>query len=305
MAKKEIHEEHENHERWLVSYADMITLLAALFIVLFAMSSIDLAKFQKFAKSLSSDLGGSSSAGALDNGGGQNAVKGSSGNLDGTAGATTAVSAKELQAAKDAVAAENAQATSADQARMSSTGTALKQALQDAGLSDQVSIRQESRGLVITVLTDGVLFDSGSSSIPPAGVELLSLLAPKLTALPNQIGIEGHTDDQPTGGGTSNWELSTNRATSVLRVLVEQFGLPADRVYAAGFADQRPIAPNDTAAHRALNRRVEIVVLAQSTGSTASATDTAGTTDATQISSGIDLPTNPIGTPVDATSAAG
>ena len=259
--RREIEEEHENHERWLVSYADMITLLAALFIVLFAMSRIDLAKFEAFAGELSKGLGGNSTAGAFTNSG-TAAVGQGSGVLDGAPGSSTGLSQSQLAAAQQVLSAEAAQGSTADRARMSATRSTLEQALEDAGLEGAVRFRQEARGLVISVATDGVLFESGSASIPPPGVHLLSVLAPRLATLPNALGVEGHTDDRPVTGGGSNWELSTARATAVLRVLVERFGVPAEHVYAAGYADQRPLVANDTDAHRALNRRVEIVVLA-------------------------------------------
>ncbi|MEX2254419.1 MAG: flagellar motor protein MotB [Acidimicrobiia bacterium] len=248
-------EEHENHERWLVSYADMITLLAALFIVLFAMSRLDLAKFQSFAKALSGEFGESKS-GILEDGGPSVAAKGE-GTLDGMV-----LSRAQLNQASAVLADQAAQAAAEERSELARTQRQVEERLRSAGLGDAVSFRMERRGLVVSIVTDDVLFRSGAATLESAGRAVLDRLAPSLAALPNQLAIEGHTDDEPVRGGSiTNWELSTGRATAVLRYLVGERAVPSPRVYAAGYADQRPLVPNDTVAHRAENRRVEIVVL--------------------------------------------
>jgi chemotaxis protein MotB len=258
--KHEEEEEHENHERWLVSYADMITLLAALFIVLFAMSSIDLAKFQKFAHSLNKALGGGSeqTAAVLDPGG-KSPMAGGNGFFDG-------LSAGQRQAATQALQdQQNAQKAAAEQRKtLLETQTQIQQKLEAAGLGNSVKFRLDPRGLVINIVTDGVLFDSGSAALRPEGQRVLDQLAPALAALPEPLSVEGHTDDRPiaTAAFPSNWELSTARATTVLRYLTDVKGLNPARMTAAGYADQRPLVPDTDDANRALNRRVEIVVIA-------------------------------------------
>jgi chemotaxis protein MotB len=127
-----------------------------------------------------------------------------------------------------------------------------------------VQYRLTPRGLVLNIVTDQVLFDLGRADLKPEGRLVLDGVANALKGIPNQIAIEGHTDDRPLNGGLpypTNWELSTGRATSVLRYFVEAHGIAAGRVSAAGYADQQPLVPNDNGFNQARNRRVEIVVL--------------------------------------------
>jgi chemotaxis protein MotB len=122
-----------------------------------------------------------------------------------------------------------------------------------------------------------VLFDTGQAELKPIGDEVLDAIGPTLAALPNNISVEGHTDNVPITGGpfASNWELSAVRATTVLRYLVGTDGLSATRMSATGYADTKPVVPNDTPAHQAQNRRVEVVVLS-SLLNDAAATATSG-----------------------------
>ncbi len=272
--KHEEEEEHENHERWLVSYADMITLLAALFIVLFAMSSIDLAKFQKFAHSLNKALGGGGTeASAVLPAGGSTPIQGGNGFFDGMSASQRDAAAQALQSQQDAQ-----KAAAELRKTLLETQSEIEQRLQAAGLGNSVKFRLDPRGLVINIVTDGVLFDSGSAALRPEGQRVLDQLAPALATLPEPLSVEGHTDDRPiaTPAFPSNWELSTARATTVLRYLVDVKGLNPARLSAAGYADQRPLVPNTDDASRAVNRRVEIVVVAPNVS--AATTDTPVTT---------------------------
>jgi len=133
------------------------------------------------------------------------------------------------------------------------------------GLAEAVGFRFENRGLVVTIITDQVLFDESRADLQPVGVEILELVAEVLRASPNNISIEGHTDSRPISSGRfpSNWELSTARATSVLRHLTENTGFDPTRLSAAGYADTRPLAANDTTEGAARNRRVEVVVTSE------------------------------------------
>jgi chemotaxis protein MotB len=246
--KHEEHEEHENHERWLITYADMITLLMVLFIVLFSMSQVDLAKFAKLKASFASAFGGSSSSGPMD---------GSNGVLD--AGSSPIPMA---QAAQRALAAQQAQqaAQQAEQASLQQTKGALAAQLDKAGLPGAVSLTVEHRGLVVSIASDKVLFEPGEAALTSQGATIVDQLVGPLAGLPNALHIEGHTDDVPISGAfASNWELSTARATTVLREL-QAHGIKPARLSATGYADQRPLASNATPAGRARNRRVEILV---------------------------------------------
>jgi chemotaxis protein MotB len=115
---------------------------------------------------------------------------------------------------------------------------------------------------VVTIVTDRVLFEPGSDILTGEGLAVIDVISNALAPLPNQLSIDGHTDSVPiaTSRFPSNWELSTARATSVLRALVERHSIDPLRLSAAGYADQRPLADNATAAGRSTNRRVEIVV---------------------------------------------
>ncbi len=242
-------EEHENHERWLVTYADMLTVLMALFIVLFALSIVDKQKFQQFAEGLNGDLG--SGAGVLSGGPGLQ-----------QSGDSVAV---DLQAAITALNDEQQreQAAAQEKSDLEEAREKIRQALVLKHMEKSVQFRIDERGLVVTVVTDDVLFDLGSAALRPKGSAVLDAIAPALEALPNQVTVEGHTDDLPIRGRyASNWELSTERATSVLRYLLDSHAVPAQRLSAAGYADQRPLTPNISAAARSANRRVEVIVRA-------------------------------------------
>ncbi|MDP9431327.1 MAG: flagellar motor protein MotB [Actinomycetota bacterium] len=256
--KKHEEEEHVNHERWLVSYADMMTLLMVLFIVLFAISQVDKKKFAQFQSGLPKSSGNQ-----------ELPIAGSSGAIDGSD------SAKPIKMFPDEQSLIEMQkimaAAQAQQAAAQQEDASLRKAQRDIagelarkGLQQQVSFRLEGRGLIVTIVTDAVLFQSGAAELAPRGRQVLDAVALSIRRVPNHVAVEGHTDSQPVRSGRfgSNWELSTARSTSVLRYLVEQRGAPATRMAAAGYADQRPIASNATAAGRAKNRRVEVVLLA-------------------------------------------
>jgi chemotaxis protein MotB len=251
--KHEEHEEHVNHERWLITYADMITLLMVLFIVLFSMSQVDLAKYEKLKTSLSGAFGSSplkGGAGVLSSGTSPIPMEG------------IAVQAQKALANQQAAQA----AAAAEQAALEETKAQLGSALEKVGLGGGVGLRVERRGLVVTIASDKVLFEPGRAALKPEGRQIIHQLAPSLAALPNPLRIEGHTDDVPISGTfASNWELSTARATTVLREIESAHAVAPSRLSATGFADQHPVATNSTPDGRARNRRVEIVVEAQAT----------------------------------------
>jgi chemotaxis protein MotB len=240
-------EEHENSERWLVTYADMLTVLMALFIVMFALSVVDKAKFEQFKEGLNGDLGNGTSL------------------LSGGPGLQQAGDTPiDLQAAITALEEKSSrsQAAAQERADLEQARQKILQALVARGMQDEVRFQLDERGLVVTVVTDDVLFTLGSATLRPRGTAVLDAIAPALQALPNQVTVEGHTDDLPMEGRGSNWELSTARATSVLRYLLDSHAVPAGRLSAAGYADQRPLTPNTSAAARSANRRVEVIVRA-------------------------------------------
>jgi chemotaxis protein MotB len=247
------HEEHENHERWLITYADMITLLMVLFIVLYAISQVDLAKFEKFKSGLTKSFGARAEVGLMD---GNPSLLTGEGSLDPLL----------LQEAGEALdqTREEAKRSAEEQARLRDAEHEIAEGLGAIGLAGAVKFRYEDRGLVVTIVTDQVLFAPGSGDLTDEGHRLLGQLAGPLAELPNPLSIEGHTDPVPISNARypSNWELSTARATIVLREFLDRHGIPADRLAAAGYADTKPVADNGTAAGRQANRRVEVVVIA-------------------------------------------
>ena len=268
------HKEEASDERWLLTYADMITLLMALFMVLFSISSVNISKIQVLQKSLRAAFSGD-----ILPGGKAIAHPGASANssrapssidvqaiVPVTSPSTTktlsSTKATSAQAAQQAIATQN-------QARLF---TQIKHELDEYarvhGFASKVQTSITPRGLVIKVLTDDLLFASGQATLNSRSDSLLSEIGRLLNlAGEHPIEVEGNTDNVPIHSSLypSNWELSTARASTVVRFLSEH-GVGAARMTAAGFADQRPVASDATEAGRARNRRVEIVLKRTDTG---------------------------------------
>jgi chemotaxis protein MotB len=258
---------HENDERWLLTYADMITLLMALFMVLFSISSVNISKFQILQQSLKAAFSGSVLSG------GRAILQSGSQSTQAHSPATSAVPSivpltpNVPKPIDISAATANALAASAAAARQEQADFVQLKALLDAyarahGFAAEVQTLIDRRGLVVRVLTDRLLFDSGQANLQPAGLPLLDELANLLNVdRTHPIIVEGHTDDVPIDSSQfpSNWELSTARATTVVRYLIGR-GVDRQRLGAAGYADLHPVASNVTPAGRALNRRVEIVI---------------------------------------------
>jgi chemotaxis protein MotB len=255
----------------------MITLLAALFIVLFAMSRLDLAKFEKFAHALNSSLGSGTTASnkpSVLDGSGDKPTQGGTGMLDGTS-SSSQTSSSSAAATDTPNPDESFDQQLANKLSPTSSEGKLRQALTQiqreltasltaAGLAGDVSYKLTDRGLVVEILSDKVLFTSGSAVLQSEGAAVLDRLAGPLAAQKNPIEIDGYTDSRPIHNSAyaSNDALSFARATSVLRHFVDADRFPSGRISAIGFGEQDPVAPNNTATGRAQNRRVEIVVLA-------------------------------------------
>ena len=223
----------DRSDRWLLTYADLITLLLAFFVVLYSTSSQDLARFQSIAQSLRQAF----NAGVLNEENGPSPI-------------TSSLTGRELD-----------QTLSQGQA-FTVISQSLGRYAKEQGFTGQVSVRTEQDQVIVS-LSDPLLFDSASADLKPESTGVLNAVAVLLKDMPNQVRIEGHTDDIPinTELFNSNWELSTARATAVLRFLVEQGGLDPRRIYAAGYAQYKPRLPNDAPQNRALNRRADIVIL--------------------------------------------
>jgi chemotaxis protein MotB len=149
-----------------------------------------------------------------------------------------------------------------EDADLANAEAAMEKALAKLGLEDDVTFTRNSRGLVVSILTDKILFATDSAQLQPEGVLIVNAIAPVLALLPNQIDIEGDTDNVPIHGGPyqNNWALSAMRAVAVVDNLINYQHINPDRLQATGNGDTRPLVPNDTAQQRAENRRVEIVI---------------------------------------------
>jgi chemotaxis protein MotB len=244
MARKKRHEEHVNHERWLVSYADFITLLFAFFVTLYAISQVDAKKLGSLVKSMQSAFetrvfdAGSQKLNLTDN------------------GATGVEQQKLVEPISPLV-------VHADPSFRKIQAT-IRERLVKERFVDKVRFIHDKRGLVIS-LTEAGFFDSGEAELKGSSLVVLDAIADSVLTLPNQIRIEGHTDTTPihTSRFPSNWELSTARATYVLSYLTNRFPFKPSRLSVAGYGEYRPVASNATPESRALNRRVDLVILSE------------------------------------------
>ena len=244
---------HADDERWLLTSADMITLLMALFMVLFSISSVNVSKFETLKETLQNAFSPKVLSGGgsiLPDGGASRSPQPPSQQP------TPAAVPRQLEDRAD-------QGRRDEQEDFRRLKRQLDAYARSHGFSASIETLIDSRGLVIRLLTDDVVFDSGSATLKPEAAPLLA----KISALVNvdashPISVGGHTDDVPiaTGRFPSNWELSAARAAGVARFLTGH-GVAATRLEATGVADQRPIATNTTEEGRSRNRRVEIALL--------------------------------------------
>jgi chemotaxis protein MotB len=258
--------EQENEERWLLTYADMITLLMALFMVLFSITSVNKSKLEILSKTLQEAFSGKVLPGGQsirDTGADPKSVSSPTANAPIPA-ITTLVS----QAASPSAAAARLK----EQEDFRRLKRQIDEYARQKGIQDKLQTIIAQRGLVIRLLTDRVLFDSGLAELKPAASPVLSKVAEILRQeRVHQVMVEGHTDTVPIAGSVfpTNWELSTARASRVVRFLIGQ-GVVSRRLSAAGYAYLHPIATNVTAAGRSRNRRVEIVLLRSGQGTASS-----------------------------------
>ncbi|MEW5899701.1 MAG: flagellar motor protein MotB [Bacillota bacterium] len=223
-------------ERWLITYADMITLLLIFFIVMYTISRVDIQKFQHLAESLSRVMGGGTMVfqelgPAL----------------------TPGISGLEPQETLEDL---------ADKAEMENIRRQLVSFLEKTGLAAKISVISEERGIVLS-FQEEVLFKIGSAELTPQAKEIIAKIAPILMKTPNFIRIEGHTCDIPIHNALykSNWELSSARALATVQELIRGSGFPPQRLAAVAYGEYRPRVPNDSEANRQQNRRVDIVIL--------------------------------------------
>jgi chemotaxis protein MotB len=262
--KKHFEEEHENHERWLVSGYDMMTLLFAVFVVLFAISSTNISKVKELQLSLQEAF-----SGPVFSGGQAMQETGSTSQAAKPAPSKPIAALTPVQAVAAAMSPQTSQAIE-DAARRAAAEEEAFQALKrridaavsEAGLAAKVSTTVSRRGLKIRLLTDRLFFDSGSAMVNPAALPLLGRIGSVIAEEgKHPVAVEGHTDDRPiaTAQYPSNWQLSGARAAAVVQRLAAS-GVSGKRMSLAGYAAQQSVASNAAGAGRAKNRRVEIVL---------------------------------------------
>ncbi len=236
MRRRRVQAEPENHDRWLVSYADFITLMFAFFVVMFASSQADRSKVKRVADSIKEAIehGASRFSGKAPLGEGLRNLK-----FDIKPAPLSAQGADLLPSLKY-----------------------LNEQLKKEIASGEMRVSLEERGLVVS-LQQATFFPSGEDTVAPATYPSLEKVAIAIRQLPNPVRLEGHTDSNPihTSRFRSNWELSAARAIAVLELLSSRFQVPRERVAIAGYAETVPVASNDDEQGRARNRRVDIVIL--------------------------------------------
>jgi len=268
--KKQQAEAPENSERWLVSYADFITLLLGFFIILYSMSNADTEKYQKLAASLNGAFSGSQYL--LEGFLGDSLIEGFAGDsqtegIDG--GSAESEQEKAGEGEQDGGLGEDIGGLSAagiealSMAQMKSDIEALASEL---NLGDSIVVVIDDLGIHIRI-KDTVLFNSGKANINPSAEPIMEKIGLIIRALPNNyLRVEGHTDNVPinTSQFNSNWELGANRATNVTKLLIKKCGITPTKITALSHGEFRPIASNNTVEGRAQNRRVEILILRKS-----------------------------------------
>jgi len=252
MALKKEPEKHVNHERWLVSYADFITLLFAVFVVLYAMGQSDKKKVEEVMQSIQSSFG-MASAGAT----------APRINVIPSQTITVIPSLKPELTISPMGRTRSGQAkTRAEEKDFRQIKSAVEAYLIKQGAQSKVTLEITRRGLIVSLKEAG-FFNSGQANIKPEAYELINTIAEVMTQYNNPMRLEGHTDNIPinTAQFPSNWELSTARATNGLKYLLKNFNVDPNKISATGYAEFRPIADNATPEERARNRRVDLVML--------------------------------------------
>lgn len=252
MALKKEPEKHANHERWLVSYADFITLLFAVFVVLYAMGQSDKKKVEEVMQAIQQSFG-MATAGAT-------APKI---NVITSQDITVIPSLKpEIKVAPIGRTRSGQIKARAEEKDFRQIKSAVEAYLVKQGAQSKVTLEITRRGLIVSLKEAG-FFNSGQATIKPEAYELINTIAEVMTQYNNPLRLEGHTDNVPisTAQFPSNWELSTARATNGLKYLLKNFDVDANKISATGYAEFRPIADNATPEGRAKNRRVDLVML--------------------------------------------
>jgi len=282
MARERKKPEEPNELRWLTTYADVVTLLMAFFVMLYAISQVDQTKFQLFVSGLADPFDnpavadgllteGSGFVGAGSQGHGENDIEtfGAPALLDGLPSIADLDEEDDSgeqpeDFTDDQPGAGEGEENIVTDEQLVEVRDAIQVALEDAGLAGNVDFEITARGLVIAIATDHVLFASGSAQFGADGDAIVAAIAPTLSTFDNQILVEGHTDTVPLDrDGYDNWNLSTDRALAVLKALASSQGINPPRLVATGYGEYQPRASNETDEGKQANRRVELVVVVE------------------------------------------
>lgn len=248
MPRKKAENPHENHERWLVSYADFITLLFAFFVVMFASSQTDKAKAQQMSEAVRE---------AFENGHFSSKVAV-------LLGGTIDDRGKGNAQMRGPGGAQRIPDTKLHMAELAPSLAILNQQLEKEIREGKILVSLEPRGLVVS-LKEAAFFPSGEDEVMAGAHRSLASIASVVRALPNPVRLEGHTDSVPihTSRFHSNWELSSARAIAILELFSADYGIPENRMAITGYADTYPVAENGTEEGRAKNRRVDILIMSE------------------------------------------
>jgi chemotaxis protein MotB len=275
MPRRRKHEEHDNHEAWAIPYGDLVTLLLAFFVVMYAMSSVNEGKYRVLSDSLAEAFHGQShSSQPLEDPGPHSAPVEQMPLTQVSRMITNGLPARHMMKA-----AEQPQPTSATP-ESEPTGVDAAASLADANANElghvaedvdaamgsliqagQVHVRKHDNWVVVDISSD-ILFSSGQARLSAPAIGVLQRLADSLRSFPNFIRVTGHTDNRPikTLAFPSNWELSSARAASVVHLFMDR-GIAPQRLSVMGFGDNRPVMPNTTETGRNANRRVEVMIM--------------------------------------------
>jgi chemotaxis protein MotB len=252
MALKKEPEKHVNHERWLVSYADFITLLFAVFVVLYAMSQTDKKKVEEVMASIQQSFGMAQSGSPSPK---MNILPSRQTNV------IPAIS-PEISIVPGTKSVRGKVKTRADEKDFQQIKSSIEAYLVKQGAQNKVTLSITRRGLIVSLKEAG-FFESGQATIKPSAYELINTISEAMTQYNNPLRFEGHTDNIPinTSQFPSNWELSTARAVNGLKYLISNYDVDPNKISATGYGEFRPLADNATPENRAKNRRVDLVML--------------------------------------------
>lgn len=257
MSKKreQIHQEEEAGEAWLLPYSDLMTLLLAVFIVLFAVSKIDAQKAQQISQEFSATMMNKdyNNQGSGSGSGGSGVPESSTPSDASSVGGPLNIETKsELESFLGEY----------ELKKLETLKNEIDTRLHEDGMDQSVSTMIDMRGLVIR-MNNAILFDSGSANIKKQSEDTLIEVAGLLNTVDNFIRIEGHTDNVPISRSTypSNWELSTARAVNVVKLFINKCNYPPNKLIAVGYGEFKPVADNSTAEGRSMNRRIDIIIL--------------------------------------------